>query len=231
MSEPNDYTGLKFGRLTAIKRAEDAINKNGKHIVRYLCKCECGNEKIVRKMHLTRGTIISCGCFQREQLGNRRRKHGFSHKERLYKVWLDMKERCQNPKLKQYKNYGGRGIKVCPEWKDDYLKFREWCLANGYQEEIRKSGRNNLTIDRIDVDRDYEPNNCRWITNKENCLNKRNTMTDDERFKICPVCGKTFELKKRNEKKTCSAKCGSIIRKETMRKRYGLQKDICNEEK
>lgn len=236
-NEPIDYTGKRFGRLTVIKRDEDAINKNGKHVVRYLCKCDCGNEKIIRKAHLTKGSIISCGCYQREQLGNRRRKHGLSHKERLYSVWLDMKERCRNPKNNHYKSYGGRGIKVCPEWQDDYLKFREWSYSNGYQEEIRDSGRNNLTIDRINVDGDYEPNNCRWITNKENCLNKRNTMTLEERFKVCPICGKTFELKRRNEKQTCSTKCGHILKNinyPTERNADGtfkakLSKDICDE--
>lgn len=210
--EPVDYTGKRFGRLTAIRRGEDAIAPNGKHIVRYLCKCDCGNEKLIRKMHLTRGSIVSCGCYQRERLGNRRRKHGLSHKERLYGVWLDMKERCRNPHNNHYKSYGGRGIKVCPEWSEDYMAFRNWCLSNGYNEEIRDSGRNNMTIDRIDVNGDYEPQNCRFISNKENCLNKRNTMSDEERYCICPICGKSFTQRKRNGQQTCSQKCGQLIK-------------------
>lgn len=211
--EPKDYTGMKFGRLTVIKRAEDAIiPSSGKRVVRYLCKCECGNEKVIRKLHLTNGSIVSCGCYQREILGNRRRKHGYSHKERLYSVWLDMKDRCGNPKTNRYANYGGRGISVCSEWKNNYLAFREWCLANGYREDIRDSGRNNITIDRINVNGNYEPNNCRFITNKENCLNKRNTMTDEERYSICPICKKTFVQKQRNGQRTCSRECGIIYR-------------------
>lgn len=210
--EPIDYTGMRFGRLTVIERGEDAIiPSTGKRVVRYKCLCDCGNLKLIRKAHLTNGTIISCGCYQKEQLGNRRRKHGYSHKERLYSVWLDMKERCRNPKNNHYMSYGGRGISVCPEWDKDYMTFREWCLLNGYSEEIRDSGRNNLTIDRIDVDGNYEPNNCRFITNKENCLNKRNTMSDSERYNICPICGIIFVQKKRNGQKTCSRKCGQII--------------------
>jgi predicted nucleic acid-binding Zn ribbon protein len=229
-NEPIDYTGMRFGRLTVIKRGEDAILPgNGKRVVRYICLCDCGTEKLIRKVHLTRGMIISCGCYQREQIGNRRRTHGLSHKERLYSIWLDMKERCRNPKNNHYKSYGGRGIRVCDEWSKDYIAFREWSLCNGYREEIRESGRNNLTLDRIDVNGNYEPSNCRYITNRENCLNKRNTMTDAERYRICPVCGKKFEMKRRNEKQTCSPHCGQIVRKETMRLKNGLQKDICDE--
>ena len=236
--EPIDYTGETFGRLYVIERAEDAVIKNGKHIVQYRCKCECGNEKIVRKMHLTRGAIISCGCFHREKLGNLRRKHGFSHKERLYSVWLDMKERCRNPKNGHYKSYGGRGISVCVEWQNDYLAFRNWAINNGYEERIGKNGRNDLTIDRINVDGDYEPDNCRFITNKENCLNKRNTMSDEERFRICPICGKRFEMKKRNEKKTCGTKCGHILqqmnrpierKKDGTFKKHQLSENLCDE--
>ena len=144
--------------------------------------------------------------------GNIRRKHGYSHRERLYGVWLDMKERCRNPKNNHYKSYGGRGISVCPEWDKDYLSFRSWSFDNGYAEEIRKSNRNNLTLDRIDVDGNYEPNNCRFISNKENCLNKRNTMSDAERYCVCPICGNTFIQKKRNGQKTCSRKCGIVYR-------------------
>lgn len=217
MAYKNDLTGRKFERLTVIKRVDDAvIPSSGKKVHRYLCKCDCGAEKIIRKCHLTHGSIRSCGCLQRETLGNLRRKHGFSHKERLYSVWLDMKERCRNKNNNHYMSYGGRGIKVCEEWNNDYLSFRNWCLSNGYKEDIKASGRNNLTIDRIDVDGNYEPDNCRFITNKENCLNKRNTMSDSERYKICPVCGSRFEVKKRNEKQTCSTKCGSILRKITI---------------
>ena len=213
MAYNEDITGRRFGRLTVLYQGEDAITpSNGKHIQRYMCLCDCGNTKLIRKYHLTRGLILSCGCLHRENLGEYRKKHGYSHKERLYGVWLNMKERCRNPKNNHYKSYGGRGISVCDEWSNDYLAFRSWSLNHGYAEEVRLSGRNNLTIDRIDVNGNYCPENCRWITNKENCLNKRNTLSDDERFRICPICGIRYEMKRRNEKKTCGPKCGQVLR-------------------
>lgn len=211
--EKDSYAGKRFGRLIALERVEDAVTPKGKRIIRYKCKCDCGNEKIVRKCHLSSGKIISCGCFHKEQIGNARRKHGFSHKERLYSIWLGIKDRCYNPNNNHYKSYGGRGIAVCEEWRNDYVKFRNWCISNGYIEEIRESGRNNITIDRINVNGNYEPVNCRFLTNRENCLNKRDTLTDEERYKICPICGKQFTLRKRNQQKTCSSECGHIIRK------------------
>lgn len=212
MNQIQDLKGKRFGRLTVIERAEDAITPKGKTVIRYKCRCDCGNEKVIRKYHLTNGKIISCGCFHKEQLGKNRRKHGFSHKERLYSVWLNMKDRCYNQNNSHYKSYGGRGITICDEWASDYTNFRNWCLNNGYKEEIRDSGRNNLTIDRIDVNGNYEPGNCRFVTNKENCLNKRDTLTNEERNKTCPICGNKFIVSKRNQKQTCSFKCGQIIR-------------------
>lgn len=227
--ERKSYIGQRFGRLTVISRVDDYVFPSGGRVVRYLCKCDCGNKKEVDKCHLTSGKILSCGCFHKEQLGNARRKHGYSHKERLYKVWLDMKDRCLNPNNKHYKSYGGRGITICREWQQNYLDFRNWCITHGYKEEIRESGRNNLTIDRIDVNGNYEPKNCRFITNKENCLNKRDTLSDSERYKICPICGKGFTVSKRNQKQTCSVKCGQVIRvRKIKRRRYELQKNICS---
>lgn len=235
----HDITGKRFGRLVAVERAEDAIiPKTGKKVPRYKCVCDCGNVKIIRKLSLTSGRTLSCGCFHKEQFGAMRRKHGYGNKERLYKVWLDMKFHCFNPNCSHYKNYGGRGITICEEWKDDYGKFRSWCINNGYVEDIRDSGRNNLTIDRIDNDGNYSPDNCRWVTNKENCLNKQNTLTDSERFITCPICGSVFEVKKRNQQQTCSAKCGWKLRNRKcflerdeygrFRKENEFETSICN---
>ena len=210
--EKVSYVGRRFGRLTVVERVDDAVNRNGKRVVRYKCLCDCGNEKIVRKLHLTSGKIISCGCYHREQLGNIRRKHGMSHKDRIYGLWLNMKDRCYNKNNNHYNSYGGRGITICDEWKGNFQAFYDWCMSHGYKEEIRESGRNNLTIDRKDVNGNYEPSNCRFITNKENCLNKRDTMSDDERYKVCPICGKKFIVKQRNHQQTCSVKCGQVIR-------------------
>lgn len=209
----NDLTGRRFGKLFVLERAEDIIKPDGKPIIQYKCLCDCGNETIVRYSSLVGNRTISCGCYHKEKLGNMRRTHGYSHKERLYGVWLDMKHRCYNKNNNHYKDYGGRGITICPEWKDNYANFRNWCISHGFTEEIRESGRNNITIDRIDVNGNYEPSNCRFVTNKENCLNKRDTLSDEERYRTCPVCGKQFILRKRNGQKTCSAKCGWVIRK------------------
>ena len=210
-----DYAGKRFGRLTVIKRVDDYIFPNGKSTIRYLCRCDCGTEKEVNRGHLSSGKILSCGCFHREQLGNMRRKHGKSgyNRERLYTIWLNMKHRCYNPKNNHYKNYGARGITICDEWLEDYMAFRDWSYSHGYEEKIRESGRNDLTRDRIDNDGNYEPSNCRWVTNKENCLNKQNTMSDEERYNICPICGKLFIQARRNGQQTCSAKCGQAIKK------------------
>lgn len=221
----NDLTGRRFGKLLVLERAENILKPDGKPIIQYRCLCDCGNEKIVRYSALVNNQTVSCGCYHNEKLGDIRRTHGFSHKERLYNLWLNMKDRCYNKNNNHYSSYGGRGIKVCDEWKDDYLTFRDWCISNGYREEIRKSGRNNLTIDRIDVNGNYEPSNCRFLTNRENCLNKRNTLTDEERYRICPVCGKQFTMSKRNQQQSCSAKCGQILRRKAM-----IRKDIWKSE-
>lgn len=236
--EKVSFVGQRFGRLLVVERVEDSINPNGKATIRYKCKCDCGNEKIVRKCHLASGETISCGCFHKEQLGNSKRTHGFSHKERLYSVWLNIKDRCYNPNNNHYKSYGGRDITMCEEWLNDYLAFRNWCIGNGYLEEIRESGRNNITIDRIDVNGKYEPSNCRFISNKENCLNKRDTLSNEERNKVCPICGNNFSVSKRNQQQTCSAKCGQVLRLSKMKiernkngtfKKSKLQKNLCNE--
>ena len=160
----NDLSGKKFGRVTVIKRVE---NKNNR--VAYLCKCDCGNEFITLSQHLVSGCTKSCGCLNREKASKRMAKmsktHGFSH-TRLYGIWKNMRSRCLRTYNTAYKNYGGRGIKICKEW-DDFQSFHDWAYANGYSE--------TLTIDRIDVNGNYEPQNCRWSTYYEQAQNKRNT--------------------------------------------------------
>ena len=159
-----DLTGQRFGRWTVIERSKSHTNE-----AYWVCKCDCGTIRSVRQLSLRQGVSRSCGCLHREeagkQIGDRSRTHG-DFGTKLYGVWAAMKRRCYNPNTKFYHDYGGRGITVCDEWQE-YIPFKEWALANGYEE--------GLTIDRIDVNGNYCPENCRWITQREQCYNTRKT--------------------------------------------------------
>lgn len=156
-----DLTGKRFGRLTVLER--DGHNSRGN--IMWWCRCDCGGVARVSGGSLKSGMIKSCGCIRREAVIKTRATHGCS-KERLYGIWRGMISRCYNPNLKAFEHYGGREINVCNEWHD-FNTFRDWSLSHGYQED--------LTIDRINVNGDYEPSNCRWVDMIAQANNKRNT--------------------------------------------------------
>lgn len=161
MSAFIDLAGQRFGRWTVLERVG---KRSGK--LTWLCRCDCGKTKSVVGTTLTRGRSRSCGCFRIDDLKARKTTHGETNKTRLYSIWHNMLSRCRNPKNKNYKDYGGRGITVCPEWENSYVAFRDWAYANGYSDD--------LSIDRINNDKGYNPDNCRWATVTEQTNNRRN---------------------------------------------------------
>ena len=165
-----DLTGQKFGRLIVLERSN--ICKKG-HTTFCLCQCNCGNKRIISYTSLKRGNTKSCGCYNKEMSSQRIiklfTKHNMSE-TRIYHIWEGMKARCYNKNDNSYKNYGGRGIKICKEWKHDFLNFYNWAMANGYKE--------NLTIDRINVNGNYEPENCRWV----NMIIQNNNTTNNRKI-------------------------------------------------
>lgn len=160
-----DLTGKRYGKLVVEKYLR---TENGKSY--WLCRCDCGNYCEAFTGMLNSGIKKSCGCLKIDRAKEVRHGDAIKGSEynNLYKVWGTMKRRCSTDKEDSYRNYGARGISVCDEWMNDYAKFKEWAIKSGYKK--------GLTIDRIDVNGNYCPENCRWLTKKQQSRNKRGTV-------------------------------------------------------
>lgn len=156
----DDKTGRRYGRLVVV----EYVYKG-----KWLCKCDCGNETVVPSVNLANGHTKSCGCLNRDVSIAINTKHG-GKGTRLYAVWKSMKSRCYNKNERAYSLYGGRGILVCDEWLDDFATFRNWAMENGYDP---NAPRGKCTIDRINVNGNYEPSNCRFVDMKTQARNRR----------------------------------------------------------
>lgn len=159
-----DLKGMKFNRLKVV----EYVGQSGRRRTMWRCVCDCGNELIVDGTHLRTGHTKSCGCYNRERIGNLNKKTGCT-KTKLYYTYRNILNRCYRADNSSHKYYVDRSITMCPEWRDKdtgFYAFREWALSHGYEE--------GLSIDRIDNDKGYSPDNCRWVDTYVQANNKRN---------------------------------------------------------
>lgn len=172
MSRSNKYsidlTGCRFGRWTVLER-----DLNNKHDTAWICRCDCGTERSVRAICLINNRSKSCGCLRNEINAQKYYKHGGIH-DRLYHIWSSMKQRCYNPNSRNYNDYGGKGITICEEWLNSYDSFKKWAFENGYDSNAEQF---ECTIDRIDFNKGYSPDNCRWVSAQIQNNNKRNVIS------------------------------------------------------
>lgn len=181
-----DISGQRYGKLVAIMPTEERTKGGG---VLWLFKCDCGNEKTIPANSVRTGLVQSCGCLLR--------KHGMAG-ARLFNIWVDMRQRCTNPNSTHFQSWGGKGVSVCDEWNSDFRAFRDWALNNGYND--------SLSLDRRDVEGNYEPCNCRWATSIEQArnttANRKISIDGDTRLlcewlEISPVTAATYYRRKR----------------------------------
>ena len=166
LGQRHDLTGRRYGRLTVIKEHHRS-EKSGYY---WLCRCDCGKMAIVSGGNLRCGSTKSCGCLAAECKPPKNIKHGMS-RTKLHGIWVAMRQRCTNPNDANYARYGGRGITVCDEWVNSFEAFRDWAIANGYVE-------GKMDLDRTDNDKGYSPDNCRFISHRENLRNTHRKLHD-----------------------------------------------------
>lgn len=174
-----DLTGQRFGRWTVVSRAEKRPSSKQ---AMWTCKCDCGNMGYVSSQDLRTGISKSCGCYNIEVIKKRDTKHGCSG-TRLYNIWLGIRDRTKREANQNYYRYGGRGIDIYPPWRDNFLEFKSWSDENGYDD--------TLTIDRIDNDRGYYPDNCRWtdyLTQANNTSKNLYIILDGEKHTLSEWC-------------------------------------------